>query len=220
MSEIILACSMLENEIRLAMQETKCDIPILWIDRGLHEQPAHLSAELQSRIDSIEATDILLAFALCGNAIAGIKSERARLIVPRFDDCIHFLVSHTPGDRGNTVDCRTLYYTDGWFDSDLTLSNKYYECAARRGEKKAKLVYHSMLKEYRSVHLIDTKAYDMKKAQKKLQSVAELFELTPGIDMGTVRILEKLFSHDWDQEFCVVAPGCSFNMMDFIKRAE
>ncbi len=32
---IIIACSMVDNEIRMAMELEKSDIPVVWMDKGL-----------------------------------------------------------------------------------------------------------------------------------------------------------------------------------------
>jgi|GEM_PF-4114837 len=58
------------------------------LERGLHDQPADLRAQLQARIDaaSAEAYDaILLAYGLCGQATAGIRAPLGgcRVVVPR-----------------------------------------------------------------------------------------------------------------------------------------
>jgi hypothetical protein len=101
MRELVIACSMLEDEVQEAMRQTGRELPILWMDRGLHEHPERLREELRSRIDSADDADvIMLTFALCGNALAGIGSQRAKLVLPKFDDCIHILTSREPGSRG------------------------------------------------------------------------------------------------------------------------
>ena len=40
---------------------------------------------------------ILLGFCLCGNALHGVRAARARLIAPRFDDCIRMLLCPAAG---------------------------------------------------------------------------------------------------------------------------
>ena len=47
---IIIACSMVDNEIRMAMELEKSDIPVVWMDKGLHDDPEKLRSALQEEI--------------------------------------------------------------------------------------------------------------------------------------------------------------------------
>ena len=92
---ILLACAMLEDEVLAAYDKHGCDMAIRWIDRGYHENPDVLRAELQKMIDAAEqegATEILLAIGLCGNGVVGLVGQHARLAIPRFDDCINLML--------------------------------------------------------------------------------------------------------------------------------
>ena len=93
MAAVLLACQMLEDEIQRAVQRTGAQMPIVWVDAGLHEYPDRLREELQRQIALLEQDydTILLGFCLCGNALHGVRAARARLIAPRFDDCIRML---------------------------------------------------------------------------------------------------------------------------------
>ena len=95
MAEVLLSCEMLEDEMQLALQRTGVQMPIVWLDAGLHEYPAKLRASLREKIAELEQSydTILLGFCLCGNAMDGVGASRARLVVPRFDDCIRMLMS-------------------------------------------------------------------------------------------------------------------------------
>ena len=99
MAEVLLSCEMLEDEMQLALQRTGVQMPIVWLDAGLHEYPAKLRASLREKIAELEQSydTILLGFCLCGNAMDGVGASRARLVVPRFDDCIRMLMSRAQG---------------------------------------------------------------------------------------------------------------------------
>jgi hypothetical protein len=43
---VVLACAMLEDEVALAMRRAACALPVVWLERGLHERPEKLRAEL------------------------------------------------------------------------------------------------------------------------------------------------------------------------------
>lgn len=215
MSELVISCSMLEDEVREAMRLTGSNLPVLWIDRGLHEYPDKLRAELRNSIDSMNADVILLAFSLCGGALDGLSSKNSVLVVPRFDDCIHFLTSRRAGSRGE-VDCRSLYFTAGWFRSERFMGKDYERCLLRYGPQKTKFIFDTMLANYQSLQLIDTHSYDMPAHRVTAEETAKLFGLDYQEQTGSLRILKKLFSHEWDEDFVVVQPGEKLRMEQFI----
>ena len=128
MAEVLLSCEMLEDEMQLALQRTGAQLPIVWMDAGLHEYPDKLRAALREKIAELEQDydTILLGFCLCGNAMDGVGASRARLIVPRFDDCIRMLMSRTQGQLPD-VDCHCLYFTHSWTTHGKFLTTQYDE---------------------------------------------------------------------------------------------
>ena len=84
MKEVLLSCQMLEEEVKLALETTGAQIPVVWVDAGLHEYPDRLRQELERQIAALEQEydSILLGFCLCGNALVGIGGQRAKLVAP------------------------------------------------------------------------------------------------------------------------------------------
>lgn len=209
---------MLEDEIQRAVQRTGAQLPIVWVDAGLHEYPDRLRQELQRQISLLEQDydTILLGFCLCGNAMDGVGASRARLIVPRFDDCIRMLMSRTQGQLPD-VDCHCLYFTHSWTTHGKFLTTQYDETIAKYGEKKGKRVYEMMLKNYEGICLVDTQAFDLPPCRAYIQQTAEKLNLCYGETTGSIRILEKLLRHEWDEEFYILAPGDRFQQMEFLR---
>ena len=48
MSTIIYACEMIRDEVVLALKNTGCNTPVIWVDNQLHTYPEKLRAYLQS----------------------------------------------------------------------------------------------------------------------------------------------------------------------------
>lgn len=216
MTELVIACEMLEDEIREAMRQTGRDLPILWIDRGLHEHPERLREMLLSRIKEAGDVDvIMLTFSYCGGALDGIYSEHSKLVIPLFDDCIRMLKSSGPGCRG-VVDCRTMYFTGGWLRSERFIYEDYLKCCRRYGKKMGLRIFHEMLKNYRAFELMDTQSYDLEAFRLQAENAAKEFNLTFGTGMGSLRVLKKLFSQDWDEEFLILPPGERATMEQFV----
>ena len=87
---------MIEDEIN-AMLERGGAGPgnIVWMERGYHEDPDNLRRVLQEEIDKAAGrgfTEILLAYGLCGNGTAGLVSDKAEIVIPRYDDCVNMML--------------------------------------------------------------------------------------------------------------------------------
>jgi hypothetical protein len=54
---VILACEMIEDEVRLALQAVPEDArpPLVWIESGLHERPEKLKVAIQALLDLLDA---------------------------------------------------------------------------------------------------------------------------------------------------------------------
>lgn len=221
MAEILLCCEMLEDEIKLALQKTGVSMPIQWVDAGLHEYPDRLRAELEKQIAKLEQSydTILLGFCLCGNALVGIGSQTAKLIAPRFDDCIRMLMCQCPGGVP-TVDCHYMYFTDGWTTHGEFIGAQYRRCCEKYGEQKGKKIYKTMLKNYDGLCLVDTGAFDLEKGRQSVSGAARMLDLEFRETEGTVRVLEKLLLGQWDEEFYVLEPGQKFEQMEFLRHPD
>ena len=216
MREIIIACSMMEDEIKKTVTETGSDIPLLWVDRGLHEYPEQLRGELTEKIAQCEKDydTIVLAYGLCGNGTVGLVSAKARLVIPHFDVCIRIMTSMQPGVPPE-VDIRSLYYTRGWLESNLVKSEGYERCLKKYGAKKTQWIYREMVKNYRSICLLETTAYDIAACQADACHMAEVLGLELTTQPGTLRILKKMVTHQWDDEFIICEPGEALRQEQF-----
>lgn len=216
MRTALIACEMMEDEIALAMERTGFEAEPIWLDRQLHTIPDNLRGALQEILDGLSGVDrVLMAFARCGNALVGLQNRQAELILPRFEDCIHLLQSHTPGNKGD-VNIRTLYLTRGWLQGERAFLNEYAMLAEEHGEELAREIYQMMMGEYQNVAMIDTGAYSLGEAEQEGRKTAALLGLGYDTCPGTVRVLEKLFAGRWDEEeFLVVPPGGIIQNSDF-----
>jgi hypothetical protein len=64
-----------------------------------------------------------------------------------------------------------------------------------------------ILKNYRSLVMLDTGAYPLEESLAEVRRRGETFGLEVRDCPGSTRILEKLFSGNWDGEFCLIPPG-------------
>lgn len=216
-NNIVIACRMLEDEVTLAMRNTGCTLPTVWMERGLHDSPDRLRKELLAAIEAQpQAGTILLAYTLCGNAMAGVGSEFSRLVAPRFHDCIQMGLALRQGVRP-AADARSLYCTRGWLLDDRSIVSSYRLTCEKYGRDKALRVYKHMLRNYESLTMLDTGAYPLRDNCEEPRALAKELSLSFKTCAGSIRVLEKLFRGEWDKEFCIAEPGARFAQEQFVE---
>lgn len=201
MKEVLVACSMLEDEVQYVMDKHRLRCPVLWMERGLHQYPGKLHDCLQQMVWSLESSydTILLGYCRCGNALQGIRSSRSALAAINRDDCIRMLCEQT--------DFRCLYCTGGWIRSERFIGKEYRDALKKYGLRRTERIYKRMLKEYTRLCMIETGAYPMEKYAGEAESAARLLDLQFGVQKGDVRLLEKLLTHRWDDDIIAAPPG-------------
>lgn len=215
---VIIACAMLEDEVRAAYDANGCDMPVFWVDRGYHEKPEVLRAKLQEMIDEAEeqgATEILLAIGLCGNGVVGLKGKRARLVIPRFDDCINLMLCIGQRDCRGCAQAGVMYLTRGWAH-DATMVTGQREVYARKyGQRKADRLMKAMFGAYKAVSIIDNGCYEPDEIMEYAQVCARALDVPVRTEPGSNEVMEKFMSLEWDTDILVREPGCAIMQEDF-----
>lgn len=216
MKRTIIACAMLEDEINYVYNKMNCSDPIVWLERGYHNYPEKLREKLQETIDSLQDQDeLLLCFGLCGNGTAGLKSEHAKLILPRFDDCLNMLLCDGNRSCRGLVEAGTMYLTKGWTKDDQGILQQYDKLLEDYDEEMRDAVLEMMYAHYDSVTLIDTGCYQIEEVMEYATKTCELMDFELKTTKGHVLMLEKLFSGDWDTNFIIVEPGTALSEENF-----
>lgn len=202
----VLACKVLEEELRPLLPP---NVEFRSLEQGLHRTPERLREALQEEIDSIDADEILLGYGMCGNGVVGLRSSRARLVVPRVDDCISILLGsferyleefqREPG---------TYWLSHGWIEHSKDPYKEYLRCVDKYGEEAARWVANEMMKGYHRLVLIDTGACPMSQLQDYARNFAEFFGLEYTEMEGADELLKAMLSAQRrDHQFVVVEPG-------------
>jgi hypothetical protein len=202
----VIACATVAEELEpLLPPQVECEV----LEFGLHVHPDKLRETLQARIDaSRDATTILLGYGLCSGGAAGLVSGRARLVVPRVDDCIGlFLGSRAEYLRQFREHPGTYYLTKGWIECGDTPLTEYEKMVAKYGEETARWLSREALKHYTRIALIDTGQYELDRYRGYSQRVAELYELRFEEIPGSLSLLRQFASGSWGDDFVVVEPG-------------
>lgn len=88
----LISCEIFYRELCWAVARSPNTVDIEFLPKGLHDIGSEgMSARLQAvldRVDDPRYEAVLLGYGLCNNGIAGLRSGKYRLIVPRAHDCI------------------------------------------------------------------------------------------------------------------------------------
>ena len=215
---ILIACAMMEDEVRCAWEKHGRGMRIMWVDRGYHEKPDVLRAKLQEMIDEAEeagATQVLLAIGLCGNGAVGLSCKRATLAMPRFDDCVNLMLQAGERTCRGLAKAGVMYLTRGWAH-DATMVTGQRELWVRKyGERRADRLMKSMWGAYHAVSLIDNGCYDLEDVESYAQTCAKALDVGVRVDSGSNDVMEKLLSGRWDRDILVCEPGRAITQEDF-----
>lgn len=251
---VVIACEMVEDEVRKAMENTGADYPVIWVERGYHNEPDDLREELKvlvryaetNRIEEDIRTkeltvdpyaaipesmktrkqkrtvttplypgneingdleNILIVFGLCGKGAEGIGSSSARVIIPRFDDCVNMMLCPEKREKRAYMKAGITYLTRGWTEDKGSLLSIYNECLERYGEKKGRKAFKLMYDSYTLAAVIDDGCYDLEPVEEYARKTSELLGLDTCRVGGSIHVFEKLMSGSWDDDIIVCEPG-------------
>ncbi|CVK19368.1 DUF1638 domain-containing protein [Sporomusa sphaeroides] len=215
MGTAILACQTLRDELKLTIKETGVSFPTIYVESGLHNTPELLHKRIQEEINRIDNIDvILLLFGYCGNSLLGIKSDKAKLVIPKVDDCIPLLLGSCEARKNISKEMGTYFLTKGWLDYENNLLREYDRCIERYGQVRTSKIMKIMLGHYKRFMLIDTGAYPVEEVLPRTQAFAERLTMQHEVAQGSLRLFHKLLTGPWDEEFLVLEPGNAVTMSD------
>jgi len=203
----VIACETVGEEIKSLLPEgVSCRL----LQFGLHLTPEKLNATLQEEIDATpeEVDTILLGYGMCSKGAIGLQARRARLVVPRVDDCIGLLL----GSRAECIRQRlgtpgTFYLTRGWIECGDDPYTEYLKMREKYGEEKAHRLEKMILENYTRIALITSNGVSMEEYRRYARKVADLFGLTFEELPGSQALLKKLVAGHPDDDLVIVEPG-------------
>ena len=158
----LISCAMLEDEVNHILEKTHLTLPVIWIDRGLHNRPENLNQLLQEHINQLQNQDeILLTFGLCGNGTAGLVSPNTMLRLPKFDDCINMLACRQPRTERKQTQKDALYLTRGWTLDHEGILQQYKMLSETYDEETLNFILQTLYNGYHTLTVLDTGCYDL-----------------------------------------------------------
>ena len=213
MSSLLLACNTIREEICSAAQKVRAEIPMIFLESGLHIFPEQLRQRLQAEIDGAgkDVSRILLGFGFCGNSLVGLRSAQKILVVPKADDCITLLLGSAA--RRTEINRAGAYFlTRGWIDNRITIWDEYQRCLQQYGAEKTLIIMRAMLCNYHRLVLLNTGLPDGGNWREAADRLATALSLEKVETMGTHAWIEKLLSGAWDGDFIVIPPGTEIEL--------
>lgn len=206
MKRAIVACKVLESEIRLLLPP---DVEFRALEQGLHRTPELLKQSIQQEINSLDAEEILLGYGRCGNGVSGVVSNRAKLVIPMVDDCISILLgSYDRYLEEFRREPGTYWLSAGWVKNAVDPYTEYHRCLEKYGEATARWIADEMMKGYRRLVLINSIAGVTEEIQDYARRFAEFFDLSYEEKRGSDALLRRLISNAGrDHQLLVVEPG-------------
>jgi len=210
--EVLVACETLRDELFAAFEQAGGELPVIWLESGLHHTPSKLKRRLEAELDNLgdsvdfEVSRVLLALGNCGNAVHGIESRDYELVVPHVDDCISLLLGSDKHREEVARELAAIYLTAGWMRGERTPVVEYEHAKKRYGEEQAREVLEMMYKHYRTIALLDTGTYPMDALMDETERVSELLGLPRVCIPASCSYLTKLIAGPWDDEAFIVVP--------------
>jgi hypothetical protein len=207
MPTLLLACDVMREELlRIPAPPT---MQREFISMGLHDVPSKLRDAIAEQLAVPRGLKrIILGFGLCGNAIDGLSSPHAPLIVPRVHDCIPLLIGAPPAADGPALEKGIYYLSGGWMEGERTLTSEHHRVVSRYGEKKALRVLHTMLGGYSGFAFIQTDHPRVEQRLQEAHALAALVQLPLEVRNARRDRLERLVNGPWEvPEFLHIPAG-------------
>jgi len=223
----LIACNVFQREACWCLSKTPHLVDPVFVELGLHINPAYLRERLQSLIDAEDAQDIrhdaiLLLYGLCGNATVGLQARRTPLIIPRAHDCATLLLGSAARYQsvfGANPSCpfssigyleraTETYRTEGGFSSGI--ADTYESYVTRYGEDNARYIWQTLhpVREDEPALFIDlpeTSNPDaMARARARLETEGEGREWK--VETGNIRMIQQLIEGVWPEEEYLTIP--------------
>lgn len=228
-STCILACAVLEHELKALGQELDEPPWIELLEQGLHNEPDKLRDQLNAQIAALETAHakletIVFGYGLCSNALQGVYARRVRLVLPRAHDCITLLLGSKERYQSYVAAHPTAYwFSKGWNEHGnppchKRLAETRAGYAADYGEENADYLMETMegwIHNYDTATFIDLPCYDTAPDRAFTRAAAEDLGWSYACETGETDLLRTLLTGPWDEaRFLVLEPGFTAHLSD------
>ena len=222
------ACDALARVAYFCAAHSRYMVDVELLPFGLHITPKKLRRQLQERIDTVNSDEydaIILTYGLCGKATAGLVARTLPIVIPRAHDCITlFLGSRERYQREFEAQPGTYWYTKDYIErgsnSGVSLSigvdmsgdrqAQYEEFVEKYGKDNADYLMEAMgtwQQHYQRAAFIDMKIGDSAAVETQANEEAVRRGWTFDRLNGDLRLMQRLFDGDWQDDMLMLQPG-------------
>ncbi len=225
---LALTCEVLARSVYLSAARSPNVVDVRLNRRGLHEDVRALRSTLQEQVDGAHSYDaVVLAYGLCGGALAGLQAGPVPLVIGRAHDCITlFLGSRDRYATEAAAHPGTFWYVQDYLErtdanspfaglgavSDEAARAVHAEYVAKYGPDNADYlmeVLGAWREHYDRAAFIDTAvAPDAASVEARAREEARARGWEFERVLGELVLVRRLIDGDWGQaDFLVVRPG-------------
>jgi hypothetical protein len=228
----LIACDVLTREVCWCVARSPHVVDVEFTPKGAHDESDRLRALLQEKIDAASAPGkgyeaILLGYGLCGNSTVGLAARETRLVIPRAHDrCTLFLGSKAAFREHFAANPSRPFSAGGYIERGGDDYLRESDVGKRLGNDKTFEEYAALYGEENARYLVET--FEASRAASESGTVvfvdvpetrnpAHAAECRRRAEAegkryieleGSVRLIEKLVSGEWDDDdFLIVEPG-------------
>lgn len=224
-----LSCEALARMVYYTAAQTPHVVDVEVFRLGLHNEPKTLRARLQEAIDANVGAGyeaVVMAYALCGQATAGLIARDVPLIIPRAHDCITLFLGSRARYQQEFVDHPGTY----WYALDYiqrrdksstslalgsgmdstNIQEVYEEYVAKYGEDNADYLMEVMgawQSHYQRAAFIDVGVGDGTPVEQYAQDEAARRGWSFDRVLGDLALVRNLLYGDWNEDYLVIPPG-------------
>lgn len=221
----LIACEVLFREVSLCAAQSPHVVDLVFMTKGLHDNPRHMTEVLQAEIDNTDPEldeAVALGYGLCSRGTVGLTAREIPVVLPRCHDCITlFLGSREAYQDHFTQHPGSYYFTAGWIERGGTLmeppdemqglGRTLAEYLEQYGEDNGRFLYdfeRQWQKHYTTAAYIKMPQSDHPAVRARAEELAQEYDWQVEELVGSERLFRALCNGDWSPEdFLRVPPG-------------
>lgn len=208
MDTTVVACETIEDEARAALAALGLDLPIVWLEGGLHNSPERLRSRVQEILDSVRCQRLIICLGYCGGGMSGLATRDYQTVLPMADDCLSLLLGSMEARRQASKPV-TYFLTAGWMRHESNLATSFDRAVEKFGRRQAERINRLLLRNYHRIGLVRTGCYDICQTEARIKPLAEIVGLNVESLPGDMDWMKGLFVGPYDdpERYLVIPPN-------------